>query len=205
MSAEFAIVWKGQTTGPFNQMEIQRKLLAGEISPLHVVLKKGQPIDVVTWASQLKNSRREEEEEAFRRQEKAQVAENENLRFHQQENERLQRELKEAQQRASRPLPPPPPPTPTYLQGQAVAPPPLEHAKPTEPSKDSATGIIAAGVVCSLISLLFCPPAFGLAAFVCGIVALVKGNVSGGIGIIIMAVICTLAGMYFGAVLMSHL
>lgn len=71
MSAEFAIVWKGQTTGPFNQMEIQRKLLAGEISPLHVVLKKGQPIDVVTWASQLKNSRREVEEEAFRRQEKS--------------------------------------------------------------------------------------------------------------------------------------
>ena len=182
-------------------MEIQRKLLAGEISPLHVVLKKGQPIDVVTWASQLKNSRREEEE-AFRRQEKAQIAENEKLRFHQQENKRLKHELEEAQRHAA--LPPPPPP-PTYLQGQAVAPPPLEHTKPTDPSKDSATGIIAAGVVCSLISLLFCPPAFGLAAFVCGIVALVKGNVSGGIGIIIMAVICTLAGMYFGAVLMSHL
>lgn len=124
MSAEFAIVWKGQTTGPFNQMEIQRKLLAGEISPLHVVLKKGQPIDVVTWASQLKNSRREEEE-AFRRQEKAQIAENEKLRFHQQENERLQRELKEAQQRASRPLPPPPPPTTTAY---TAPPPPLPNS-----------------------------------------------------------------------------
>ena len=124
MSAEFAIVWKGQTTGPFNQMEIQRKLLAGEISPLHVVLKKGQPIDVVTWASQLKNSRREEEED-LRRQEKAQIVENEKLRFHQQENERLQRELKEAQQRASRPLPPPPPPTTTTY---TAPPPPLPNS-----------------------------------------------------------------------------
>ena len=124
MSAEFAIVWKGQTTGPFNQMEIQRKLLAGEITPLHVVLKKGQPIDVVTWASQLKNSRREEEEE-LRRQEKAQIVENEKLRFHQQENERLQRELKEAQQRASRPLPPPPPPTTTTY---TAPPPPLPNS-----------------------------------------------------------------------------
>ena len=123
MSAEFAIVWKGQTTGPFNQMEIQRKLLAGEISPLHVVLKKGQPIDVVTWASQLKNSRREEEED-LRRQEKAQIAENEKLRFHQQENKRLQSELKEAQQRVARPLPPPPP-TPTAY---AAPPPPLPNS-----------------------------------------------------------------------------
>ena len=124
MSAEFAIVWKGQTTGPFNQIEIQRKLLAGEITPLHVVLKKGQPIDVVTWASQLKNSRREEEEE-LRRQEKAQIAENEKLRFHQQENKRLQHELKEAQQRVARPLPPPPPPTPTAY---AAPPPPLPNS-----------------------------------------------------------------------------
>lgn len=112
MSAEFTIVWKGQNSGPFNQLEIQKKLLSGEITPLHLVLKQGQPIDAMAWASQLKSALREEEEE-LRRQEKAQIAENEQLRFHQQENERLQRELKEAQQRASRPLPPPPPPIPS--------------------------------------------------------------------------------------------
>ena len=112
MSAEFTIVWKGQNSGPFNQLEIQKRLLSGEITPLHLVLKQGQLIDAMAWASQLKSALREEEEE-LRRQEKAQIAENEQLRFHQQENERLQRELKEAQQRASRPLPPPPPPSPS--------------------------------------------------------------------------------------------
>ena len=112
MNAEFTIVWKGQNSGPFNQLEIQKRLLSGEITPLHLVLKQGQPIDAMAWASQLKSALREEEEE-LRRQEKAQIAENEQLRFHQQENERLQRELKETQQRAARPLPPPPPPIPS--------------------------------------------------------------------------------------------
>ena len=65
-------------------------------------------------------------------------------------------------------------------------------------------GVIAAGVVCALVSLLFLPPAFGLAAFVCGIVGVAKGNVGGGIVVIIMAVTCGLAGMYMGAMLMSR-
>ena len=112
MSSEFTIAWKGQNSGPFNQLEIQKKLLSGEITPLHLVLKQGQPIDAMAWASQLKSALREKAEEA-RRQEEARTAENERLRFHQQENERLQRELKEAQQRTARPLPPPPPPSPS--------------------------------------------------------------------------------------------
>ena len=108
MNAEFTIVWKGQSSGPFNQLEIQKKLLAGEITPLHVILRQGEQIDAIAWVSQLRSAVREEEAEA-RRQEEARTGENERLRFHQQENERLQRELKEAQQKAARPLPPPPP------------------------------------------------------------------------------------------------
>jgi TM2 domain-containing membrane protein YozV len=107
MNAEFTIVWKGQSSGPFNQLEIQKKLLAGEITPLHAILRQGEPIDAIAWVSQLRSAVREEEAEA-RRQEEARTAENERLRFHQQENERLQRELEEAQHRAA--LPPPPPP-----------------------------------------------------------------------------------------------
>lgn len=62
------------------------------------------------------------------------------------------------------------------------------------------------GRSCLLAHIAFAfPPVFGLATFVCGVVALVKGNVGRGIGIIFMAVICTVVGMNLGAMMMSHL
>ena len=67
MNAEFTIVWKGQNSGPFNQLEIQKKLLSGEITPLHLVLKQGQPIDAMAWAIQLKGALREMAVEARRK------------------------------------------------------------------------------------------------------------------------------------------
>jgi len=71
-------------------------------------------------------------------------------------------------------------------------------------SNSGGGGLIATGIVCALVSLLFLPPAFGLAALVCGIVGVAKGNVGGGIVVIILAVTCGLAGMYIGAMLMSQ-
>ena len=70
--------------------------------------------------------------------------------------------------------------------------------------RPSTSGVIVAGAICAFVSLIFLPPAFGLAALVCGIIALAKGNVAGGIGIIILAVTFAGIGMLLGAYLMSR-
>ena len=95
-------------------------------------------------------------------------------------------------------FPPSPPPLP------ASYPPPQYIPIQQSSSSSSSAGVVTAGVICSLVSLLFLPPAFGLAALVCGIVALAKGTVGGGICVIIMAVACTMGGMFVGALLMSR-
>ena len=66
-------------------------------------------------------------------------------------------------------------------------------------SRESTTGLIASGYICGLLSILFCPPALGLAGFVIGIVNLTKGSVGHGIAQIIISVTCGVLGMILGA------
>jgi hypothetical protein len=167
MNTEFTIVWKGQSSGPFNQLEIQKKLLAGEITPLHVILRQGEPIDAIAWVSQLRSAVREEEAEA-RRQEEARTAENERLRFHQQENERLQRELKEAQQKAARPLPPPPLPSQSNS-----SPSPSQKADSANAQNQKQTTDIFAVLTfgSALLSLLILPIIFAPICYLCAIIS----------------------------------
>ena len=66
-------------------------------------------------------------------------------------------------------------------------------------SRESTTWLIASGYICGLLSILFCPPALGLAGFVIGIVNLTKGSVGHGIAQIIISVTCGVFGMILGA------
>jgi len=72
-------------------------------------------------------------------------------------------------------------------------------------SSGSSTGLIAAGYICGVLSLLILPPALGLAGFVIGIINLTKGSVGHGIAQIIISVTCGLLGMIIGAAMMSGL
>jgi hypothetical protein len=59
--------------------------------------------------------------------------------------------------------------------------------------------LVIAGYICGFAALVFLPPAFGLAAFVLGILNLTKGRVGHGVAHIVIAVTCGIAGMYIGA------
>lgn len=71
--------------------------------------------------------------------------------------------------------------------------------------EDSATGFVISGFFLSLVSLAIFPPAFGLAAFICGILAMAKNDIIGGLFIVFMSIACGAIGMYFGAAIMSSL
>jgi TM2 domain-containing membrane protein YozV len=134
MKTEFYIVWKGQRTGPFSQLEIQGQLLSGQITPLHVVLDNEQPIDHLTWLNNLQENARQQQLENERK-EITRIAQNEQLLQQQLENQRLQRELEEAQRRAA--LPPPPPPPPRISRNQ-----PFEYQNNTSQAQYSTNPVV---------------------------------------------------------------
>jgi hypothetical protein len=68
-----------------------------------------------------------------------------------------------------------------------------------ESVKDPASGLILAGYLCCFMALLFLPPAFALAGFVVGVVTVAKGRVGHGVILVVLSVTLGLAGMYFGA------
>ena len=70
--------------------------------------------------------------------------------------------------------------------------------------EEPKSGLILAGYCCSFISLLFLPPAFALAGFVVGVVALAKGRVGHGLTLIVLSVTFGLAGMYIGTRVVSE-
>ena len=63
--------------------------------------------------------------------------------------------------------------------------------------------LIVAGYVCGGLSLLFLPPALGLAGTVCGIMNLVKGHTGHGIAQIVISVTCGIFGMILGAAMVQ--
>jgi hypothetical protein len=54
MTDEFLVFWKGQTLGPFTRDEVERRLLSGEISPLHAIRRDGELIDAERWLHSLR-------------------------------------------------------------------------------------------------------------------------------------------------------
>ena len=78
---------------------------------------------------------------------------------------------------------------------------------PTEKFNDSgkngSKGLIAAGYICGFLSLLFLPPALGLAGIVIGIINLTKGQTGHGIAQILISVTCAIFGMIIGAAMMG--
>jgi hypothetical protein len=57
MTEEFLVSWKGETLGPFTRDEVQRRLLSGEISPLHAIHRDGELIDAERWLHSLRPSK----------------------------------------------------------------------------------------------------------------------------------------------------
>ncbi len=60
------------------------------------------------------------------------------------------------------------------------------------------SGLIAAGYICAFVSLLFCPPGFGIAGVVIGIVNITRGHVGHGVAQIVISIFCTLLGIAIG-------
>lgn len=75
--------------------------------------------------------------------------------------------------------------------------------QPVLSSPPKATSVISAGYLLCLISLLFFPPVLGLAAFILGIVVIAQGSAGHGIAIILLSIICAIAGMIFGAAIIA--
>lgn len=73
---------------------------------------------------------------------------------------------------------------------------------PTSSNEGLAMGLTIGGVICCVLSLIICPPLFGLIGLVCGIVLCTQGKTGRGIGVIIAAIVCGLAGMAIGAAFM---
>ena len=88
---------------------------------------------------------------------------------------------------------PPFAPAPPRAGGQ---PPP---GAPAPVHETGGNGAVVGGYICSLIALAIFPPFFSLAAFVCGIVALVKGKIGHGIAILLLSLVCGFLGMALGA------
>ncbi len=76
-----------------------------------------------------------------------------------------------------------------------------QHRARSGPSASEAGGggVLAAGYLCAILSLLFFPIILGPAAIVCGIVAAAKGH--GGLMLIFFSVGCMTAGFLLGAAL----
>jgi len=70
---------------------------------------------------------------------------------------------------------------------------------PPPPPQTNQTALIVGGYVCALGSLFFCPPVFGVAGAVIGIVLLAKGVVGHGIAIIVLSLLLLMAGLIIGA------
>jgi len=88
----------------------------------------------------------------------------------------------------------PAPRWPTQPQSAAYA------AQPRQPAGGAAgAGLIVAGYVCGGVALLFCPPGFGIAGIVIGIVNITRGAIGHGIAQIGISVGCTMVGMMLGA------
>ena len=75
---------------------------------------------------------------------------------------------------------------------------------PEEKKKESSGGLIAAGYIFGLLSIVILPIPFGLAGFVIGIVNLTKGSSGHGIAQIILSALCGIIGMAIGASMMKH-
>ena len=69
---------------------------------------------------------------------------------------------------------------------------------------NSSARLVKAGYICGGLSLLFFPPAFGIAGLVCGIINLTRGNIGHGIAQIVIAVTCSLIGIQIGIASMSR-
>ena len=104
---------------------------------------------------------------------------------------------------ADLPRPGPPRPPAPIVGGGTFSPPPTPLVSPVPPPTvapgGGASGAVAGGYICALISLLLFPPFFALAAFICAIVALVKGKIGHGVAIIILSLVCGIIGMAMGA------
>ena len=87
---------------------------------------------------------------------------------------------------------------------QRVPPPPrkFEQSTPTTAYKSNTT-IIVAGYVCACVSILFCPPGFGIAGLVLGVLALTRGHTGHGIAIIVISVTLGFIGLCLGVALSS--
>jgi len=75
--------------------------------------------------------------------------------------------------------------------------------RPKQPAGTEGTGLIIAGYICAGISLLLCPPGFGLAGIVIGFINLARGAIGHGIAQIVISIGCALFGMILGAVMSS--
>jgi hypothetical protein len=98
-------------------------------------------------------------------------------------------------------------PVPAHRPGVPAAPPVVVNvnnvntnlaASPVR-SSGSGAGLMVSGYVCAFVSLIFCPPGFGVAGFVIGIVNLSRGVVGHGIAQIVLSVGCMIVGMAWGA------
>lgn len=105
------------------------------------------------------------------------------------------------------------PPMPS--RGQAIFQPPPPYAQVSNTAQQqvhvnvsstqarSSTSLIAAGYACALVSLLFCPPFFGVAGLVIGIINLTRGAVGHGIAQIVLSLVFTALGMLAGMAAMN--
>jgi len=83
------------------------------------------------------------------------------------------------------------------------APQAVQHAQSIPTSSPQPTSAIYAGYLLCLIAIFFFPPILGLAAFVLGIIVIAQGNAGHGVAIILLSIICALAGMFFGAAIIA--
>jgi hypothetical protein len=101
----------------------------------------------------------------------------------------------------SRPAVPPVAPASARL---SPPPPEKKSVEPLPPPKSAGVGgEVVGGYICAVLSLLFFPLVFAIAAFVCGIVALTKGKIGHGIAILVLSSIFCFIGMVIGAAVMS--
>ena len=96
---------------------------------------------------------------------------------------------------------PPPVPLPALptMQGTQT----FQHTQTLPTSSAQTTSAIYAGYFLCLISIFFFPPILGLAAFILGIIVIAQGNAGHGVAIILLSIICALAGMFFGAAIIA--
>lgn len=69
---------------------------------------------------------------------------------------------------------------------------------------NQSQGIVVGGYICSFVSLLFLPPAFGIAGLVLGIICLARGKIGHGVAIVVLSITLAIFGVIFGAAMYSH-